>query len=43
VGAGLDVVPLFSVGLALGIAVMFWGFLRVSRPVDASSSTPGPR
>jgi hypothetical protein len=43
VGAGLDVVPLFSVGLALGIAVMFWGFLRVSRPVDASSSTPAPR
>jgi hypothetical protein len=43
VGAGLDVVPLFSVGLALGIAVMFWGFLRVSRPVDASSSTLAPR
>ena len=42
VGAGLDVVPLFSVGLALGIAVMFWGFLRVSRPVAASSSTPAP-
>ena len=43
VGAGLDVVPLFSVGLTLGIAVMFWGFLRVSRPVDASSSTLAPR
>jgi hypothetical protein len=43
VGAGLDVVPLFSIGLALGIAVMFWGFLRVSRPVDASSSTLAPR
>jgi hypothetical protein len=38
VGAGLDVVPLFSVGLALGIAVMFWGFLRVSRP--AASRAP---
>ncbi len=31
VGAGLDVVPVFSVGLAVGIAVMFWGFLRASR------------
>jgi uncharacterized membrane-anchored protein YitT (DUF2179 family) len=40
VGAGLDVVPLFSVGLALGVAVMFWGFLRVSRPVAYSSSEP---
>ncbi len=30
VGAGLDVVPVFSVDLALGIAVMFWGFLRAS-------------
>jgi uncharacterized membrane-anchored protein YitT (DUF2179 family) len=42
VGAGLDVVPLFSVGLALGVAVMFWGFLRVSRPVASSSSTRVP-
>lgn len=32
VGAGLNVVPVFSVGLAAGIAVMFWGFLRASRP-----------
>jgi hypothetical protein len=31
IGAGLDVVPLFSIGLAAGIAVMFWGFLRASR------------
>lgn len=31
VGAGLNVVPLFSIGLALGIAVMFWGFLLASR------------
>jgi hypothetical protein len=35
VGAGLDVVPLFSIGLALGIAIMFWGFLRASRPAPA--------
>jgi hypothetical protein len=35
VGAGLDVVPLFSVGLLAGIAVMFWGFLRASRPPAA--------
>jgi hypothetical protein len=32
VGAGLNVVPVFSVGLAAGIAVMFWGFVRASRP-----------
>lgn len=28
IGAGYGVVPLFSAGLAAGIAVMFWGFLR---------------
>jgi hypothetical protein len=32
VGAGLGVVPVFSIGLAAGIAVMFWGFLRAVRP-----------
>lgn len=32
VGAGLEVVWLFSVALAAGVAVMFWGFLRVSGP-----------
>jgi len=32
VGAGFNVVPLFSVSLALGIAVMFWGFVVASRP-----------
>ncbi len=32
VGAGLNVVPVFSVGLTAGIAVMFLGFLRASRP-----------
>mgnify|MGYP000333164770 CR=1 FL=1 len=35
VGAGFQVVPVFSVGLAVGIAVMFWGFLRAARPVPA--------
>jgi hypothetical protein len=37
-GAGLDVVPLFSVGLAAGIALMFWGFLRASRPTASVPS-----
>jgi len=32
VGAGLDVVPLFSIGLLAGIAVMFVGFVVASRP-----------
>jgi len=36
VGAGLDVVPVFTVGLAVGIAVMFGGFLRASRPAAAT-------
>jgi hypothetical protein len=31
VGAGLNVVPLFAVGLAVGIAAMFWGFRRAGR------------
>jgi hypothetical protein len=31
IGAAFHVVPLFSVSLTAGIAVMFWGFLRVSR------------
>jgi hypothetical protein len=30
-GAGLDVVPVFSIGLLAGIAVMFWGFVLASR------------
>src|SRR5262249_14749381 len=38
VGAGLDVVWLFSICLAAGIAVMFWGFLRASRRPAASTS-----
>jgi hypothetical protein len=32
VGAGLNVVPLFAIALALGIAIMFWGFILSSRP-----------
>jgi hypothetical protein len=32
IGAGFDVVPLFSVGLLAGIAVMFRGFVVASRP-----------
>jgi len=31
IGAGFGYVWLFSIGLAAGIAVMFWGFLRTSR------------
>jgi len=31
IGAAFHVVPLFSVSLTAGIAVMFWGFLRASR------------
>jgi len=38
IGAGLDVVPVFSIGLLAGIAVMFWGFLRASRTVPAPAS-----
>lgn len=42
VGAGLDVVPLFSIGLLAGIIVMFWGFLRASRttPERVPESAP---
>jgi hypothetical protein len=32
IGAAFDVVPLFSVSLAAGIAVMFWGFTQATRP-----------
>jgi hypothetical protein len=34
IGAGFHVVPLFSVSLAAGIAVMYWGFLEASRPME---------
>lgn len=40
VGAGLNVVPVFSIGLLLGIAVMFWGFLRASRPSPRQADAP---
>ncbi len=43
VGAGLDVVPIFAIGLLAGITVMFWGFLRASRrqvPVGAGAPVP---
>ena len=39
IGAAFDVVPLFSVSLAVGVAVMFAGFVRASRPQPAP---PGP-
>ncbi len=42
VGAGLDVAPVFSICLALGIAVMFWGFLRVSR-TSVATGTPAAK
>jgi hypothetical protein len=32
IGAATQVVPLFSISLALGIAMMFWGFVRAGRP-----------
>ncbi len=38
IGAAFHVVPLFSVSLAAGIAVMFWGFLRASRRAPAKTS-----
>jgi hypothetical protein len=45
IGAGFHLVPLFSASLAVGIAVMFWGFLRASgtaprlrRPAEPSSA-----
>ena len=36
IGAAFDVVPLFSVSLAAGVAVMFWGFLQATAPAPAS-------
>jgi hypothetical protein len=33
IGAAFHVVPVFSTALAAGVAVMFWGFRRASRPV----------
>lgn len=42
IGAGFDVVPVFSVGLLAGIAIMFWGFVRVSAP-PRPAATPAER
>jgi hypothetical protein len=41
VGAGLGVVPLFPIGLLVGVTVMFRGFLRASRP-SARPGAAGP-
>ena len=45
IGAAREIVPLFAVSLAAGVAVMFWGFLRTGRPAPvrtgpAPSATP---
>jgi hypothetical protein len=36
VGAARAIVPLFSVSLAAGVAVMYWGFLMANRPAAGS-------
>jgi hypothetical protein len=40
IGAAFEVVPVFSVSLAAGIAVMFWGFLRASRRRPVEPAVP---
>ena len=40
VGAGFGLVPLFSISLAAGIAVMFWGFVRAGAPAVSRAPTP---
>jgi hypothetical protein len=40
VGAGFDVVPLFSVGLAAGVLVMYLGFLTAGRSVGTTPDRP---
>jgi uncharacterized membrane protein (UPF0136 family) len=42
--AALGELPLFSISLLVGIAVMFWGFLRASKPTSAvqASGTTSP-
>ena len=42
VGAGFDIVPLFSVGLAAGITVMYLGFLLSQRPIVLPLEDPVP-
>jgi hypothetical protein len=39
IGAAFHVVPLFSASLLAGIAVMFWGFLRASRPARVQAAS----
>ena len=41
VGAGLNVVPVFTIGLTAGIAVMFWVFLRASRVGSPAAASAG--
>ena len=43
VGAGFGSFAVFSVGHAVGIAVMYWGFLMASRPRPAASSRAVPQ
>jgi hypothetical protein len=43
VGAGFNVVPLFSVGLAAGVTVMYLGFLTAQRPADRRAGSSSPR
>jgi hypothetical protein len=40
IGAAFHVVPLFSVALAVGVAVMFAGFLRTSAPASRPAEAP---
>ncbi len=40
IGAARHLVPLFSVGLAAGIAVMFWGFLQTTRVPSSGARLP---
>jgi hypothetical protein len=47
IGAAFHIVPLFSIALALGVAVMFWGFLQASRsritaPAAGAAPPPSP-
>ena len=39
IGAAFHVVPLFSISLAAGMAVMFWGFVLSSRPAKEPART----
>jgi hypothetical protein len=42
IGAGYGVVALFSISLTAGVAMMFWGFLRASRPSARPPIAPAP-